>query len=373
MGQSEIRQMTARCDAVGAINLGQGLCRVPPPPELLRLAAATLPDRSHSYSPAAGTSSFRRAVAAKAGRYNGIALDPDTQVLATIGATGAFNATLAGLLAPGDGIILIEPFYGYHMAAVRLFGLEPQIARPAADGRLTRQGLEVAITSQTRAIVVCTPGNPSGRRMDAFELAVVDALATEHDLLVITDEIYEHIYFTNAPHLAPATVGALGARTITISGLSKTFSVPGWRLGYATGPPDLIERARLAADVMSVCAPTPLQDVAADFLGIDETFYVGLRRVYTDKLSLVAAAFAGNGCVVQRPQGSYYALVDLSRHGATTGREAADMLLERCGVGTVPLEAFMASPVAAPIVRVCFSCPDEELHAVALRLERLAC
>jgi aminotransferase len=363
--------MTARVDAVGGINLGQGLCRVAPPAQLLELAATTIAHRSHSYSSAAGTEAFREAVAAKSERSNGIPMDPDTQVVATIGATGAFTATLAGLLAHGDGVVLLEPFYGYHLAAVRLFGLRPEIARPGDDGRICRNGLLGAISQHTRAIVLCTPSNPSGHRLDARELAVVEEVARAFDLIVITDEIYEHIYYDAIPHLAPAGFGSLGNRTISISGLSKTFSVPGWRLGYATGRPELIERVRLAADVLVVCASTPLQDIAAQFLGLPETFYAGLREMYAAKLALVTDVFESFGCSVRRPQGSYYALVDLSHHGARTGVEAADILLERCGVGTVPLDAFTLAGSGTPLVRVCFSVPDTELLDIGERLRNL--
>ena len=371
MGQSEIRDMTARCEAAGGINLGQGLCRVPPPAELLEQAAATIRWQSHTYSPAAGTRLFREAVANKLIRYSGIDVDPDTQVVATIGATGAFNATLMGLLAPGDGVLLLEPFYGYHHAAVRLMGLEPQVVRAAPTGRLSRHALLAAVTERTRAIVVCTPSNPTGHRLGRSELELLDALAGDLDLVVITDEIYEHIYYDGTVHRAPAVVGGLADRTITISGLSKTFSIPGWRLGYATGPPDLLERVRLAADVLSVCAPTPLQDIAAGFLSVDERFYVDLRRMYRAKLDLATEVFEAHDLPVLRPEGSYYALVDVSRHGAETGREGADLLLRCCGIGTVPLEAFMQSS-APPLVRVCFSCPDDDLHQVAERLRGLA-
>lgn len=364
--------MTARCERVGGLNLGQGLCRVPAPPELLRRASRHIGSANHSYSAAEGTPAFREAVAAKINRYHGIELDPASQVLATIGATGAFNAVVAGLLAPGDGVLLIEPFYGYHLSPLILFDLVPQpVSLTDGDWRLTYDALASAVRDSTKAIVVCTPGNPSGRRYSWSELEAVEQIAEEHDLLVVTDEIYEHIYFDDLPHLAPATVGSLADRTISIGGLSKTFSVPGWRLGYATGPSELIQRARVAADIMVVCAPTPLQDIAAEFLAADEEHYVRLRATYARKLALVTQAFERHDCGVRRPEGAYYALVDLAGHGARNGQEASDLLLHRCQVGTIPYEAFMTSASTLPLVRVCFSLPDAELLALDERLRAL--
>lgn len=248
--------MTERCDAIGGVNLGQGMCQVPPPDELLQLAGEQIRSANHSYSPAEGLASFCEAVAEKVARYHGIHLDASHEVLATIGATGAFNAALLALLNPGAGVLLIEPFYGYHLSAIRLLGMFPQTVELEEDSwALTYAALSVAVTAETRAIVVCTPANPSGRRYSSIELDAVACVAAERDLLVITDEVYEHIYFDDEPHIAPATVGSLSDRTVSISSMSKTFSVPGWRLGYAFGPERLMRHVRLAADTLVVCPP----------------------------------------------------------------------------------------------------------------------
>src|SRR5581483_4099858 len=164
-------------------------------------------------------------------------VDPATQVVATIGATGALMATLTALFDPGDGVLIFEPFYSYHLSALRVLNLRPEPVRLSApDFEITEESLRAAITDRTRAMIVCTPNNPCGRRFTEAELMIVSAVAEEHDLVVITDEVYADIYFGPEPHLAPATVGNLGDRTLTISSLSKSFSIPGWRLGYVCGP-----------------------------------------------------------------------------------------------------------------------------------------
>jgi len=247
--QSAIRQMTARCEAVGAINLGQGLCRVDPPGSLLGLAADRFTGLDHSYSHAQGDAGFLDAVAAKLARDNGIIADAANQIVTTIGATGAFIATLAALFDPGDGILLIEPYYGYHLSAIKIFELIPEPVRLTGPGfRLDRDTLYAAATERSRAIVVCVPANPSGRRFDRTELGYIAELARDRDLIVVTDEIYEYIYYGRAPHLSPATVDGLAERTVTISGLSKSYSVPGWRLGYATAPAKLLAPILTAAE-----------------------------------------------------------------------------------------------------------------------------
>jgi len=372
MQQSAIRTMTQRCEAVDGINLGQGLCRTPPPQSLMKHAAQQVVAVDHSYSPAQGDRGFRVALADKLTRYNGLLVDPDTDVVATIGASGAYNAALLAFLDPGDGVVLLEPHYGYHLAALRLYGLQPQpVQLTAPDFQIDWAALEEAITQRTRAIVVCTPANPSGRRFGRAELEIVAALAEEHDLLVITDEIYEHIYYTGTPHLSPATVGDLWDRTITISGLSKTYSIPGWRLGYAVGPAELISKVRVVADTLVVCAPTPLQQLATHALALPDSYYRELRALYEDKKKRLTAAFEATGLTMSSPEGAYYLLVDCSALAVDSGWAAAELILERTRVATVPGEAFYLASPRYPIVRVCLSVADNAIDLAAERLERL--
>ncbi|WP_242910567.1 pyridoxal phosphate-dependent aminotransferase [Actinomadura terrae] len=368
-GQSPIRAMTVRCEAVGGVNLGQGLCRVPPPDDLLKTAAKSFVSFDHSYSYAEGDTGFRAALAEALDRHQGMDVDPDRQIVATVGATGAFNATLAAFLDPGDGMLVLEPFYGYHVACMRFFGVVPQpVALRAPSFTIEREALEAAVTETTRAIVVCTPSNPTGRRFTADELAAVVEVAREHDLLIVTDEIYEHIYYTEGPHLSPARVGDAADRTVMISGLSKSYSVPGWRLGYTVAPPELTAAIRTAADTLTVCAPTPLQQAACHALRFPDTYYEDLRTLYRRKRDRLAEAFADCGAEVDLPEGAYYLFVNCAGLGVKTGHEAADLLLDRAGVATIPGEAFYVDDPGVPYVRACFSLEDDLLEEAARRL-----
>jgi aminotransferase len=369
MQQSPIRAMTARCQETGAINLAQGLCQVPPPASLLSEAVRDFRDVGHSYSPAEGLAVFREAVAGKLKRYSGLSVDPATGVVATVGATGALVAALAALCNAGDGVLIFEPFYGYHLSALKVRELRPEPVRLIApDFQITEEALRAAITDRTRAMIVCTPGNPSGRRFTVAELMVISAVAEEHDLLVITDEVYEHIYFGSAPHVAPATVGNLGDRTLTISSLSKSFSVPGWRLGYVCGPEQLMSVVRVAADSLVGCAPTPLQEFGASAMRLPDEYYSDLRAMYDAKRRALTEGFEAAGLSPIEPEGSYYLLVDCSRMGVASGTEAAELLLRRNLIGTVPGEAFYLNPPERPYVRACFSVPDDVITESVARL-----
>jgi aminotransferase len=369
MQQSLLGAMTVRCRELGAINLAQGLCQVPPPPSLLAEGARDFRDVGHSYSPAEGVAAFREAVADKLKRYSGLSVDPATQVVATVGATGALMATLMALLDPGDGVLLFEPFYSFYLAWLKVLGLRPEPVRLIApDFEITEESLRAAVTGRTRAMIVCTPGNPSGRRLTAAELMIVSAVAEERDLLVITDEVYEDIYFGSAPHIAPAAVGTLGDRTLTISSLSKSFSIPGWRLGYACGPERLMSVVRVAAESLAGCAPTPLQELGARALRLGDEYYRDLRAMYDAKRRALAEGFTAAGLLPNEPEGSYYLFVDCSRMGVANGAEAAEILLQGSLIGTVPGEAFYLSPPERPYVRACFSLPDEVIAEAADRL-----
>ena len=371
--QSAIRAMTARCESVGGINLGQGLCQVDPPRSLLDAGARGFTEVSHSYSYAQGDPGFLQAVANKLARDNGITADPATEIVTTIGATGAFTAALTALFNPGDGLLVLEPFYGYHMSAIRLLELTPEpVTLTASDFRLDRTALRSAVTQRTRGIVVCTPANPCGRRLTPEELGYIAEVANDHNLVVITDEIYEYIYYTDGPHVSPAAVDGLRDRTVTISGLSKSYSVPGWRLGYATASHDLITPIRIAADTLAVCAPTPLQQLAVHALTMPDSYYTDLRTMYDGKRRHLADAFSSAGLAPNSPEGAYYLFVDCSALGVTNGWEAADLLLGQTGVATVPGDAFYLTTPAAPYVRACFSVPDDTLDNVARALDKLS-
>ncbi len=368
--QSPLRAMTVRCQELGALNLAQGLSQVPPPAALLAEGARDFGRLGHSYTPPEGLAVFREAVADKRKRNSGLSVDPATQIVATVGATGALTATLTALLDPGDGVLLFEPFYSYHLSALRVHELRPEPVRLVGpEFEITGETLRAAVSDRTRAMILCTPNNPSGRRLTVPELMAVSAFAEDHDLLVITDETYEDIYFGSTPHVAPAAIGDLGRRTVTTSSLGKSFSIPGWRLGYACGPERLISPIRIAADSLVACAPAPLQELGARALRLGDEYHRDLRAMYDRKRRTLADGLRAAGLSPNEPEGSYYLFVDCSRMGVASGVEAAEVLLEKTLVGTVPGEAFYVGRPERPYVRVCFSLPDEVLAEAVIRMK----
>ncbi|MEU2172246.1 pyridoxal phosphate-dependent aminotransferase [Micromonospora chersina] len=358
---------------VGVVDLRQGLGQVPPPAAVLAEGARRFGELGHSYSPAEGLPVFRAAVADKLQRHSNLSVDPATGVVTTVGATGALIAALMATLNTADGVLLFEPFDDRHRTALETLDLRPEPVRLTAPRfEITAESLRAAVTGRTRAIILSTPGNPSGRRYTEAELRIVSAIADEHDLVVISDEAFADIAFGAAAHVAPATVGGLGNRTLTISALSPTFSLPGWRLGYVCGPEPLIGPVKVAADALVGCAPTPLQEIGAKVLTVGEEYYNELRGCYAAKRRLLIDGFRAAGLAPNEPEGSWFLLVDCSRWGAASGAEAAEFLLRGSGIATVPGETFYLNPPEHPYVRASFALPDEVLADAVDRLARLS-
>jgi aminotransferase len=374
MAQSDIRRMSRECERIGGINLGQGICDLPVPPLVTAAAKEAIDAGKNSYSYAEGSLELREAIAHKLARDNGLEVDPRSEVLVTVGALGAFTTVLMGLLDPGDGILLMEPYYGYHLNNAILVGLEPQfLTLQQPTFALTEQGLRDAIRPNTRAVVVCTPSNPSGKMFDAHELAILDRVAAEHDLLVITDEIYEYVRYDGRPHISPATIGNLRARTVSISGFSKTFSITGWRLGYAAAPASMIQSMTLVNDLFYICAPTPLQHAVARGLTAPRSYFENLADQYQKKRDMLARALDAAGLRPIVPQGAYYMLADVSSLGFASAREAAMALLESAKVAAVPGSAFFRGQDGERLLRFCFAKDDDVLAEACRRLEAFGC
>lgn len=370
--QSDIRRMTRECERVGGLNLGQGICDLPTPPLVRDGAIAAIRAQKSTYSFAEGILELREAIARKLARDNGLVADPLSEIVVTVGASGAYAAAIHALLDPGDGILLFEPYYGYHLNAAILAGLEPHyLALAAPDFRLREDALRAALLPNTRAVVVCTPSNPSGKMFDREELEILARVAREKDLLVITDEIYEYIRYGGRPHVSPASVSDLRARTVSILGLSKTFSITGWRLGYVVAPAEMARAITLVSDLFYVCAPTPLQHGVAAGFAAPQSFFDDLAQEYARKRERVCAALETAQLAPIWPQGAYYVLCDVSGLGHRTAREAALWLLEKIGVATVPGTAFYHGPDGERFVRVCFAKEDDVLDDACRRFERL--
>ncbi len=372
MQQSYIRRMTRECERLGGINLGQGVCDLPTPPPILQATAeAVLADRS-VYSSYEGQPALREQIARKLADYNGLTVDPDRELVVTVGSAGAFTCTCQALLNPGDEVIVFEPFYGYHVNVLRALGLVPvfvPLAGPAWE--LDAVQLATALTAHTRAIIVNTPANPSGKVFSRNELEAIRDLCLTHDLLVITDEIYEYIVYEQ-PHISPATIPGLGPRTVTLSGFSKTFSITGWRLGYACARAELAERIGLVNDLLYICAPTPLQHgLAAGMAQLGPDYYRGLAADYRAKRDEFCATLAAVGLPPHVPAGAYYVLADVGDLGHGNAIAAAMHILEKVGVACVPGSSFFTGSGGEHLVRFCYAKDWPVLREACARLRQL--
>ncbi len=370
--QSDIRRMSRECNRLGGLNLGQGLCDMPTPPPVAAGAKAAIDARESTYTYPEGIAPLRELISEKLARDNGIRAEANGEIVVTIGATGAFAAALNALLDPGDGILLMEPYYGYHLNTAIVSGLTPQymtLEPPAFE--LREADLRAAITPETRAVVVCTPSNPSGKMFSKPELEALARVAHDHDLLVITDEIYEYIRYDGREHVSPATIGDLWPRSVTIMGLSKTFSITGWRMGYAVAPRDMARAMTLVNDLYYVCAPAPLQHGVAEGFRMPRSFFESLKGDYQRKRDILCGALDEAGLSPIMPEGAYYVLADATRLDCDTSRDAALTLLERAKVASVPGSAFTRGAPGERLLRFCFAKEDDVLDEAARRLRAL--
>ncbi len=369
MSQSEIRNMTRECERVGGINLGQGLGDLPTPPLVRDGAIQAIRDRKSTYSFPEGAAELRQRIAEKLRRDNGIDADPRSQIVVTVGSSGGFACAIMGLLNPGDGILLLEPYYGYHLNASILAGLEPQFATLAPpDFALDEPCIRAALRPNTRALVLCSPSNPSGRMYGQDDLRVIERIADEHDLLLITDEIYEYIIYDGRRHESAATLPGLRDRTVTLMGMSKTFSITGWRLGYAVAPEPLARAITLANDLFYVCAPTPLQHGVAAGFAAPREFFDRLKADYQRKRDILCEGLSEADLRPIVPQGAYYVLAEIGHLGFANAKTAAMSLLERTGVASVPGTAFYQGASGESLLRFCFAKDDDVLREAARRV-----
>jgi len=372
--QSEIRVMSVECDRMGGINLAQGVCDTETPLPVRRAAQQAIDAGFNSYTRLDGIAELRRAIAGKMSSYNRMEVDPETQVVVTAGSTGAFYCACTALLDAGDEVILFEPYYGYHVNTLEAVQAVPAyVTLRQPRWKFTPQDLERAITSRTRAIVVNTPANPSGKVFSREELQVISEFAAAHDLFVITDEIYEYFLYDGREHVGIGSLPGMAERTVTISGLSKTFSITGWRIGYLVCSPRWAGAIGYFNDLFYVCAPSPLQHgVAAGLEELGEGFYAGLIEEYAGKRELLCGTLEQVGLTPIVPEGAYYVLADGSRLPGASSKERAMYLLSQTGVASVPGAAFFHEASGENLLRFCFAKTDTELDQACARLHRLA-
>ncbi len=374
--QSDIRAVTFEVNRVDGINLGQGICDLATPTPIVEATVEALRHGSQIYTAYNGTADLRAAIADKARTFNGIPVEGPESVVVSTGSTGAFLATVLTLFEPGDEVVLFEPFYGYHAGILRLQGVEP-VAVPlaTADGRwrFDPDRLAGAVTERTKAVLVCTPANPSGKVWDAGELRALYAVAERHDLWVLTDEIYEHMVYDGRGHLSPASLDGAYERTVTLSGFSKTFNMTGWRLGYALAPVPVADKIGLVNDLTTICAPAPLQHGLAAALPLPEAYYEQMLADYTAKRTLMVDALRACGFEADPPEGAYYVLAGLGERlgqpGFEDARTATTTLIETAGVACVPGPSFFADPAdGAAHLRFCYAKERPVLEEACERL-----
>ena len=368
--QSEIRAMTTECDRIGGINLAQGVCDTPVPAPIEAEAHAAIHAGHNIYTRLDGITRLRNAITTKQQRDYGLNYDPETEVLVASGATGGLHAASMALLNPGDEVLLFEPFYGYHVATLKSMRVKPVFV-PLAEPNwaLDTDALHSAITSRTRAIILNTPANPSGKIFNRSEMQAIAAVCKDHDLFLFTDEIYEYFVYDGAEHVCAATLEGMRERTIVMSGFSKTFSVTGWRLGYVCADAKWMGAMAYFHDLTYVCAPSAFQHAAAAGLEkLPPEFYTQLAADHQSKRGRILSALRDAGMEPSVPEGAYYVLAKATHLQGATAAQKARHLLAKTGVAAVAGSAFFRPGRGEDLLRFCFAKRDEDLDEACRRL-----
>ena len=375
--ESVIREMTRVVSEHGGVNLAQGMPNFPPPAAVLEAAHRALDGDFHQYAITWGAPSLRGAIADKYRAFYGMAIDPDRHVTVCCGATETMLSTLLAVLNPGDEVVVFEPFYENYGPGCIISGAVPVwVPLEPPDFSFDPDRLARAVTPRTRAIIVNSPNNPSGKVFSRADLQVIADLCLRHGLLAITDEIYEHIVYDGLGHTPIATLPGMAERTITISGASKSYSVTGWRVGWAVAAEDLSVGIRRAHDFVTVGAPHPLQEAAVAALALPDAYYVELREGYRRRRDLLLGYLKQAGFVAWKPRGAYYILTDVARFmkalGLPDDTAFAMWLVKELGVATVPGSSFYAhSELGRTKIRFCFPKTEDVLRDAGERLQRL--
>lgn len=371
--ESVIREMTRLANQHGAINLAQGMPDFETPQEIKDAACKAIQDGSNQYAITWGAPVLRQAIAEKALRFNGIACEPDKHITVCCGATETMMATLLAVINPGDEVIVFQPFYENYGPDGLLSGATPRwVNLHEPDWAIDRDALASAFGPKTKAIIINTPGNPTGKVFTRDELTFIADLCIRHNVLAITDEIYEHIILNDQPHISIASLPGMAERTVTISGLSKTFSVTGWRLGYAIAPAPITAGIRRVHDFLTVGAPHPLQVAGAAALQLPDSYYAKLRADYQRRGRILLPYLHEAGFKFEDPAGAYYVMTDVSGFGADDDVAFVRKLVQDIGVAAVPGSSFYSpKSLGKNKVRFMFAKKDETLHAAGERLLKL--
>ncbi|MGE3178671.1 MAG: pyridoxal phosphate-dependent aminotransferase [Vicinamibacterales bacterium] len=378
--ESVIREMTRLSQQYGAVNLSQGFPDFPAPDIVKDAAIAAIRADVNQYAVTWGARSLREAVAAHFNRRFGAAVVPDEQVTVCCGATEAMMATMMAIIDPGDEVIVFEPFYENYGPDAILSGATPRYVTlhepDAAAGRpewtFDPDELAAAFNERTKAIILNTPNNPTGKVFTRPELDVIAALCQKWDVLAISDEIYEHILYDGWSHVPIATIDGMADRTVTINSLSKTYSVTGWRVGWAISPPSLTGAIRKVHDFLTVGAAAPLQEAGAAALSVPDSYYAGLAASYTRRRDMLLEILRRHRFTCYVPRGAYYIITDVSAFGFDDDVAFTRHLAKHVGVGAVPGSSFYRNPASGRTkVRFCFCKKDETLQEADRRLAAL--
>ncbi|HEV2670183.1 MAG TPA: aminotransferase class I/II-fold pyridoxal phosphate-dependent enzyme [Gemmatimonadales bacterium] len=370
--ESVIRGMTRLATEHGAINLAQGFPNFPCPDVLKEAAARAIREDVNQYAVTWGAARLRNALAAKYHDWYQLPVNPNTQVTVTCGATEAMASALLGIIDPGDEVVVFEPFYENYGPDAILCDARPVFVPMAIGQSLDLDRLTAAFGPKTKAIIICTPNNPTGHVFARRELEAIAELCRRHDAFAVTDEIYEHIYY-EGEHIPIATLPGMAERTITISGASKTFSVTGWRIGTIISPPDVTDAIRKVHDFLTVGAPAPLQEaVAVGMETLGDDYYQGLARDYRRRRDILCAGLLKAGFRCQVPEGAYYVMADFSGISELPDDEFAKWLTAEHGVAPVPGSSFYSKPeLGRSQVRFAFCKTDDMLQQAVERLQRV--
>ena len=371
--ESVIREMTRIADLHGAVNLAQGYPDFDPPKEVVSAAKAALDGPYNQYSITWGAREFREAIARKAKAFNGIEADPERNVVVTCGSTEAMMAAMLSVINPGDEIVVLEPFYENYGPDAVVSGAVPRHVRMEwPDWTIDEERLKAAFTSRTKALVLNTPNNPTGKVFTRTELKLLADLCTDRDAVALADEIYEHIVYDGGRHESLATLGDMAERTVTINGLSKSYSATGWRVGWAIAPDTLAAAMRRTHDFLTVGAPHPFQIAGVVALALPQSYYADLAASYRAKRDRFVRGLQAVGLDCRPPSGAYYIMADVSGFPFPDDWAFAMYLVERLGVAVVPGSSFYGTPKdGTRFVRFMFSKRDETLDNALARLEGL--
>ena len=369
--ESVIREMTRRSAVHNGINLAQGFPNFPAPAALKDAAKRAIDADVNQYAITWGAKSLRDALSKTYAELYGMAVDPETMLTVTCGATEAMISTLLAIVDPGDEVVVLEPYYENYGPDTDICGAKPVYVplRPP-ENVFDPDELRAAFSPATKAIIVNTPNNPTGRVFTRKELETIAALCIEHDAIAVTDEIYEHIRY-EGEHVPIATLPGMAERTVTISGASKTFSVTGWRVGWIIAPPALTAGIRKVHDFLTVGAPAPLQEAVASGLALGRAYYDTLGAEYRARRDLLMSSLEAAGFAPRRPEGAYYILCDITPFGFDDDTEFAHWLVAAVGVAGVPGSSFYSRPeLGRHLIRFTFCKTHEVLAAAAERLAR---